>query len=68
MGLILDLAVIVLAGLVIVSLATLAWTLGVSLVTATRGAREQVAAARASVARAEARILALATSGDDLDR
>lgn len=68
MGLILDLAVIVLAGLVIVSLATLAWTLGVSLVTAASEAREQVAAARASVTRAEERIHALATSGDDRDR
>jgi hypothetical protein len=67
-GLILDLAVIVLAGLVIVSLATLAWTLGVSLVAATRDAREQVAAARSSVTRAEERIHALATSGDDQDR
>jgi hypothetical protein len=67
-GLILDLAVIVLAGLVIVSLATLAWTLGVSLVAATRDAREQVASARASVTRAEERIQALSTSGDDRDR
>ena len=59
-GLILDLAVVVLAGLVIVSLAILAWTIAVSLVAETRAARERVAEARASVAESQERIRASA--------
>ena len=56
MGLILDLAVAALALVVIGSLATLAWTLAVSMVRATARGRERVAAARRSVAGAEARL------------
>jgi hypothetical protein len=55
-GLILDLAVAVLAGLVIVSLALLAWTLAVTSVRAIGVERERVKAARRSVTDAEARI------------
>jgi hypothetical protein len=55
-GLILNVAVIVLAASVIGSLALLAWTFGVSAVDATRRGREQVAASRQSVADAEARL------------
>lgn len=56
MGLILDLAVAALALVVIGSLATLAWTLGVSAVRATARGREQVAARRRWVAESEARL------------
>ena len=56
MGLILDLAVVILAGLVIGSLALLAWTLAVSSVRSVRRGRAQVAATRRSVADAEARL------------
>jgi hypothetical protein len=55
-GLILDLAVVVLAALVIGSLALLAWTLAVSAVRSVRRGRAQVAASRRSVADAEARL------------
>jgi hypothetical protein len=55
-GLILDVAVAVLAGLVIVSLALLAWTLAVTSVRAIGDERERVKAARRSVIDAEARI------------
>jgi hypothetical protein len=55
-GLILDLAVAALALVVIGSLATLAWTLAVSAVRATRHGRERVAAMRRTVADAEARL------------
>ena len=60
MGLILDLAVVVLAALVIGSLALLAWTLAVSAVRSVRRGRAQVAASRRSVADAEARLLSAA--------
>ena len=53
MGLILDLAVVVLGLVVIGSLALLAWTLAVSSVRATRDGRARVAAARQSVTQAE---------------
>jgi hypothetical protein len=55
-GLILDLAVAVLALVVIGSLATLAWTLAVSAVRATGRGRARVAAARRAVADAEPRL------------
>jgi hypothetical protein len=63
-GLILDLAVAALALVVIGSLATLAWTLAVSAVRATRRGRERVAAQRRAVADAEARLPVLAASAD----
>jgi hypothetical protein len=53
-GLILDLAVVVLGMVVIGSLALLAWTLAVSSVHATRDGRARVAATRQSVTDAEA--------------
>ena len=56
MGLILDLAVVALALAVIASLALLAWTFAVTAVRATRLSRERIAAARASVGHAEARL------------
>ena len=56
MGLILNLAVIVLAMVVVGSLALLAWTLGVSAVRHVRDGRKQVASSRQSVADAEARL------------
>jgi uncharacterized membrane protein YccC len=59
-GLILDLAVAALAGLVIVSLALLAWTLAVSSVRAVRTERERVVRARQRVARTEERVRASA--------
>jgi hypothetical protein len=59
-GLILDLAVVILGLLVIGSLALLAWTLAVSSVRAVRAERVRVAAARQSVAEAEARVGAAA--------
>jgi hypothetical protein len=59
-GLILDLAVIAIAAVVVISLALLTWTLGVSSVRSVRDARRDVAAARQVVAKAEARIVALA--------
>jgi hypothetical protein len=55
-GLILDLAVVILGLLVIGSLALLAWTLAVSSVRAVRAERVRVAAARRSVAEAEGRV------------
>ena len=58
MGLILDVAVIVLAAAVIGSLALLVWTLAVSAVRATQRGREQVADSRRSVADLEARFRA----------
>ena len=58
MGLILDVAVIVLAAAVIGSLALLVWTLAVSAVRATQRGREQVAASRQAVADLEARFRA----------
>ncbi|HEX2767482.1 MAG TPA: hypothetical protein VHR55_12705 [Candidatus Limnocylindria bacterium] len=60
MGLILDLAVTAIAAVVVGSLALLAWTLGVSSVRSVRRARRDVAMARATVGRAEARMTALA--------
>ncbi len=56
MGLILDLAVAILVGVVIVSLALLAWTLAVTSVHAVRAERERIAAARQTVAEAEERL------------
>jgi hypothetical protein len=63
-GLILDLAVAVLALIVITSLALLAWTLGVSAVRATRNGRRQVAELRGAVAEAEARLRTTAADAD----
>jgi len=63
-GLILDLAVAVLALIVITSLALLAWTLGVSAVRATRNGRRQVAELRGAVAEAEARLRTAAADAD----
>ena len=60
MGLILDLAVVALAGLVIVSLALLAWTLAVSSVRAVRTEHERIATARTRVAEAEEQVRASA--------
>ena len=60
MGLFLDLAVIVLVGVVIGSLALLAWTLAVTAVDATRQARARVDQSRHAVADAEARLHAAA--------
>jgi hypothetical protein len=60
-GLILDLAVVILGLLVIGSLAILAWTLAFSAVRAIRLERERVADARRSVAAAEARVRSDAT-------
>ena len=56
MGLILDLAVAILAGVVIVSLALLAWTLAVTSVRAVQAERERVASKRQAVAETENRI------------
>jgi hypothetical protein len=50
-----DLAVVILALVVVGSLALLAWTLGVSSVRAVRQGRNDVAAARRTVAAAEGR-------------
>jgi len=55
-GLILDLAVVILGLLVIGSLALLAWTLAVSSVRSVRDGRAWVAASRRSIADAEARL------------
>jgi hypothetical protein len=55
-GLILDLAVVVLALMVLSSLAILAWTLAVSSVRAAEAGRERVAEVRRSVATAEGRL------------
>ena len=60
MGLFLDLAVIVLAAIVIGSLVLLAWTLAVHAVDATRQGRAGVAQSRHAVADAEARLHAAA--------
>ena len=60
MGLIFDLAVVVIGLLVIGSLALLAWTLAVSGVRAVRAERARVAVARRSVAESEARVTAAA--------
>ena len=60
MGLFLDLAVVVLAVIVIGSLALLAWTLAVNAVDATRQGRARVAQSRHAVADAEARLHASA--------
>jgi hypothetical protein len=55
-GLILDLAVVVLAGLVIASLALLAWTLAITSVRALQAERERVERTRHRVATAEDRL------------
>jgi len=55
-GLILDLAVVILGLLVIGSLALLAWTLAVSSVRSVRDGRAWVAASRRSITDAEARL------------
>jgi hypothetical protein len=55
-GLILDLAVVILGLLVIGSLALLAWTLAVSSVRSMERSRRRVAASRRSIADAEARL------------
>ena len=60
MGLILDLAVVVLAVVVIGSLALLAWTLSVSAVRASRRSLAGVTNARRSIADADARLRASA--------
>jgi hypothetical protein len=57
-GLILDLAVVVLAMVVIGSLALLAWTLGVSAVRSVRREHAAVVGARRSVAASESRLVA----------
>jgi hypothetical protein len=57
---ILDLAVVVLALMVVGSLALLAWTLAVSVVRAIHVERDRVARVRASLADAEARMTAAA--------
>ena len=59
-GLFLDLAVIVLAGIVIGSLALLAWTLAVNAVEAVGQGRARVAQSRHAVSDAEARLHAAA--------
>jgi len=59
-GLILDLAVIVLAAIVIGSLALLAWTLAVNAVEAVDQGRARIAQSRHAVADAEARLHAAA--------
>ncbi|MGH2429406.1 MAG: hypothetical protein ACRDGV_11095 [Candidatus Limnocylindria bacterium] len=56
MGLLLDLAVVVLAVAVTVSLGLLAWTLAVTAVTAVGRARRRVTDARASLAASQARL------------
>ena len=60
MGLIFDLAVVIIGLLVIGSLALLAWTLAVSGVRAVKAERARVEVARRSVAEAEARVTAAA--------
>jgi hypothetical protein len=55
-GLVLDLAVVALAVAVTVSLALLAWTLGVGAVAAARRATHRAAAARAGIAELEVRL------------
>ena len=65
MGLILDLAVLVLATTVIGSLALLAWTLAVSSVRAARDAHRRVTALRGQVAEREA-ALGSASAGSTL--
>ena len=64
MGLILDLAVVVLALVVIGSLALLAWTLAVSAVRASRRSLVEVGDARRSIADADARLRASAARAD----
>jgi hypothetical protein len=59
-GLILDLAVVVLATVVIGSLALLAWTLGVSAVRSVRREHAAVVSVRRSVAEAESRLVTAA--------
>ena len=61
MGLLLDLAVGLIAMVVTVSLAVLAWTFGISGVAAVRRGRAHVAAERTRVATMEADLLAAAT-------
>ena len=69
MGLILDLAVVVLALVVIGSLALLAWTLAVSAVRASRRGLVEVADARRSIADADARLRASAArAGSTLEK
>ena len=63
-GLILDLAVVILGLLVIGSLALLAWTLAVSSVRAVRAEQVRVAAARRSIAEVEARFSAAADQAE----
>jgi hypothetical protein len=63
-GLILDLAVVVLALVVIGSLALLAWTLAVSAVRASRRSLVDVGDARRSIADADARLRASAARAD----
>ena len=58
MGLILDLAVVVVALVVVGSLALLAWTLAINAVRATRLGRRRVEAARKATAHAETRLRA----------
>jgi hypothetical protein len=69
-GLILDLAVVILGLLVIGSLALLAWTLAVSAVRAVRRERDRVAEARRSIAKTEERVHAgaarLSTALDEI--
>jgi hypothetical protein len=64
-GPLLDLAVIALAGMVCVSLALLAWTLGVSIPLAVGRARIELVVARLTLARAERR---LQSAADDVRR
>lgn len=61
MGLILDLAVIAIAGVVIVSLALLAWTLAVSAVASIGASRQALADLRQSALEAEASIAETST-------
>jgi hypothetical protein len=64
-GDLLDFAVIALAGMVCVSLALLAWTLGVSIPLAVRRFRIELVVARLTLARAERR---LQSAADDVRR
>ena len=66
MGSILDLAVIAVAILVTITLALLAWTLGVSAPRALRGARRDLLLARLQLATAERRLRGGPPPADEL--
>ncbi len=66
-GTVLDLTALILALVVAISLAVLAWTLGVSAVRRVRGGRQAIARLRAELADAERRLhVAAATTRDQL--